>query len=484
MAAASGSSLKGLCEEALCSICLEYFKDPVTIECGHNFCRACLTQCWEGTEGEEASCPQCRAKVRRNLIPNRQLANLVEQLSHLEEEKAKESKRLCKEHQEPLKLFCQDDKTLICVICDRSKEHRDHQVVPVEEAAQEYQELITNRLEILKKERAEIVTYKEETVNESKHLLKQTKAEMEKMKAEFKKLRQFLEEQEKLLMVQMEEVEKEIARKRDEHLARLSKELSSLGGLIQEMEQKHQRPPGELLQDVGSILQRSDEKVTFQNTVVFLPEVKWKIWDFCDINPFLVAIMDQFKDALVHGLRLQKANVTLDPDTAHLQLIVSEDRKSVTCESKSQDLPDNPKRFAKAYIVLGHERFTAGRHFWEVVVGSEEEWLAGVTRESVERKDIVVWSPKGGILAIGKWKGEFKSTSHPTFTCLSPSDDLKRIRVSLNCAAGMVAFHNADTAAHLYTFSEASFVGETFLPFFNVCWKGQIVIPPESTQVT
>ncbi|XP_078242237.1 E3 ubiquitin-protein ligase TRIM7-like [Pogona vitticeps] len=255
-AAASGSSLRGLCEEATCSICLEYFKDPVTIECGHNFCKDCLTLCWEGSGGEEASCPQCRAKVRRNLIPNRQLRSLAEKVIHLEEEKAKETKGVCEEHQEPLKLFCQDNKTLICLVCDRSKEHRDHQVVPVEEAAQEYQELITNRLELLKKERAGIVTYKEETVNESKHLLKQTKAEMEKMKAEFKKLRQFLEEQEKLLMVQMEEVEKEIARKRDEHLARLSEELSSLGGLIQEMEQKHQRPPGELLQDVGSILQR------------------------------------------------------------------------------------------------------------------------------------------------------------------------------------------------------------------------------------
>ncbi|XP_078240157.1 E3 ubiquitin-protein ligase TRIM7-like [Pogona vitticeps] len=262
------------------------------------------------TQAAKAWCnglPQCRTKVQTNLIPNRQLDNLVEQLSCLEEEKAKESKRLCEEHQEPLKLFCQDDKTLICVICDKRKEHRDHQVVPLEEAAQQHKELITSHLELLKKDRAEIMTYKEERVNESKHLLTQTKAKMEKMKAEFRKLRQFLEEHEKLLMVQMEEVEKEIARKRDEHLARLSEELSSLGGLIQEMEQKCQQPPGELLQDVGRILQRSDEKVTFENPVVFLPELKWRIWDFCDINPLLAGVMNQFKDALVHGLQLQKA---------------------------------------------------------------------------------------------------------------------------------------------------------------------------------
>ncbi|KFV16674.1 Tripartite motif-containing protein 7, partial [Pterocles gutturalis] len=33
--------------EASCSICSEYFRDPVSIHCGHNFCRACITRCWE-----------------------------------------------------------------------------------------------------------------------------------------------------------------------------------------------------------------------------------------------------------------------------------------------------------------------------------------------------------------------------------------------------------------------------------------------------
>lgn len=37
---------KTLPEEAVCSICLDYFKDPVTIHCGHNFCRGCITQVW------------------------------------------------------------------------------------------------------------------------------------------------------------------------------------------------------------------------------------------------------------------------------------------------------------------------------------------------------------------------------------------------------------------------------------------------------
>ncbi|XP_074020849.1 E3 ubiquitin-protein ligase TRIM7-like [Numenius arquata] len=54
-----------------------------------------------------------------------------------------EGENLCEEHQEPLKLFCQDDKRLICMVCDRSKVHRDHSVVPVGEAVQEYKDIRT-----------------------------------------------------------------------------------------------------------------------------------------------------------------------------------------------------------------------------------------------------------------------------------------------------------------------------------------------------
>uniref|UniRef100_A0A8C3H9R1 Uncharacterized protein n=1 Tax=Chrysemys picta bellii TaxID=8478 RepID=A0A8C3H9R1_CHRPI len=75
---ASDNALESLREEATCPICLEYFKDPVIIDCGHNLCRACIAQCWEGSN-TDISCPQCRETVQQgNLRPNRQLANVVE----------------------------------------------------------------------------------------------------------------------------------------------------------------------------------------------------------------------------------------------------------------------------------------------------------------------------------------------------------------------------------------------------------------------
>ncbi|CAI5768162.1 E3 ubiquitin-protein ligase TRIM7-like [Podarcis lilfordi] len=475
--AASEGPVQDLCEEATCPICLEYFRDPVIIhECGHNFCRSCLIQCWEKSEGE-ASCPQCRETVEQSSITrNQQLANFVEiakKFSHLGGKKAAEGKRsVCEKHQEPLKLFCQEDESPICLVCNVSKEHKGHEVIPLEEASQEYKDQISNCLDNVRKEREKILKFKADAEKESQDLLKQTGAEREKMVAEFRRLHQFLEEQEKRILAQMAEVEKEIAAKREEHLARLSGELSSLDSLIREMEEKLQEPESELLQDIGSFMQRSQEKENLEDPpVAFPPALKWKIWDFCDINPFLEGVMKQFRDTVESGLELQKENVTLDPDTANPWLILPEDRKSVRRGKVYQDLPDNPERFDTHGFVLGCEGFTAGRHFWEVIVGREERWGVGVARKSVKRKGILSFGPIEGIWGFGKWDGGYVPLKAPV-----PREEPKRIRVALNCEGGRVSFYDADTAALLCTFLAASFSVETIQPLFLVSAKGHLAL--------
>ncbi|XP_060094082.1 E3 ubiquitin-protein ligase TRIM7-like [Heteronotia binoei] len=480
---AEAGPVQELCEELSCPICLLYFRDPVCItECGHNFCRGCLARSWEEW-GAHPSCPLCKQPAQpRNIKPNRQLANVVEiakKLSLQGERKMEAKERVCEKHQEHLKLFCKDDEAPICVVCDRSKEHRDHRVVPVEEAAQEYQEEFCHRLDILRKEREKILACTKDAEQESQDLLTVTRSEMEKTLAEFRKLHQFLEEQEQLLLDQMVTLEKEIARERDEHVARLSWELFSLESLIQEVEEKIQQPARDFLKDVRSTLQRYEEKENFEISVVFPPELKWRIWDYCDLNFLLEGVMKQFKDTLESGLQQQEANVTLDPDTAHRHLALSEDQKSVGRGTKYQDLPDNPERFEKHCMVLGCERFSLGRHCWEVTVGSEEGWALGVARTSVKRKGKFSASPEAGIWAVRTWKGGYKAFI-PSLSSLLPisSGELRRIRVCLNCDGRRVAFFDADTAAPLYTFSGLSFSGETLQPFFWVYEKGCLTVSP------
>ncbi|XP_078271771.1 uncharacterized protein LOC144602516 [Rhinoraja longicauda] len=55
---ASKHQIQSLTEDAICPICLDFFTDPATLECGHNFCRSCITQSWD-KEGRN-SCPVCR----------------------------------------------------------------------------------------------------------------------------------------------------------------------------------------------------------------------------------------------------------------------------------------------------------------------------------------------------------------------------------------------------------------------------------------
>ncbi|CAI5768623.1 finger RFP-like [Podarcis lilfordi] len=478
--AAAGGYIRNLCDEATCSICLDYFKDPVTIpECGHNFCRSCLVLFWGESEAE-ASCPQCRKTVqRRSLIRNRQLANVVEIAKNLSLQEGKEEGGkggVCEKHQEPLKLFCKEDEAPICLVCDRSKEHENHKVIPLEEAFQEYKGEICRRLGILRKEREEILAHQADLDKESKDLLKLTETERLEIVEKFRELRQFLEEQEEGLLTHVEEVEKEIAGRRDEQLARLSRKLSSLERIIQEMEEKGQQPASELLQDVRRTLQRYEKRESPENPLPFPPEVRNRILESCDLNHLVEDTMKQWKDAVlyrkqipedVQSLRsLQRANVTLDPDTAHPELILSKDGKSVRKGDKPQALPDNPERFSDWPFVLGREGFTAGRHFWEVTVGSGRWWAVGVARNSVRRKGSFSLSPEGGIWAVGKPGGEYLAYSSPAYSPLSLSEEPRRIRVTLDYEGGRVSFSDSDSGAELYTFSGVSFSGETLLPFF------------------
>ncbi|XP_077779445.1 zinc finger protein RFP-like isoform X2 [Podarcis muralis] len=436
--AAAGGHTQRLRDEATCSICLDYFKDPVTIpECGHNFCRSCLVLFWGESEAE-ASCPQCRERVqRRGLVSNRQLANVVEIAQNLSLQEGKEEGGkggVCEKHQEPLKLFCKVHEAPICLVCDKSKGHKEHEVIPLEEAFQEYKKLTeTERLRIVEK---------------------------------FRELRQFLEEQEKGLLNHVEEVEKEIAGRRDEQLARLSRKLSSLERIIQEMEEKRQQPATELLQDVRRTLQRYEKRESPEKPLPFPPELRNRILESCDLNHLVEDAMKQWKDAVLYREQIQKANVTLDPDTAHPYLILSKDRKSLRWGDKPQALPDNPERFGCSSCVLGCEGFTAGRHFWEVTVGNGRWWALGVARKSVKRKGRFSFSPEFGIWAVRKRGGESWACTSPDFSPLSLSEEPRRIWVTLDYKGGRVSFSDADSGAELYTFSGASFSGETLLPFF------------------
>ncbi|XP_055486254.1 E3 ubiquitin-protein ligase TRIM41-like [Leucoraja erinacea] len=139
MDTASERELENIINEAICSICLDFYREPVMVDCGHNFCKNCILDYWEKQSGN-ISCPKCREEFpQRNIRLNRFAANMVESVRKLSQ-KPKEpgGDPRCPLHDEKLKLFCETDKTAICVVCAVSQEHKDHKISPLKDVAEMY----------------------------------------------------------------------------------------------------------------------------------------------------------------------------------------------------------------------------------------------------------------------------------------------------------------------------------------------------------
>nr|ALP32479.1 TRIM7.2 [Nipponia nippon] len=288
--------LESLQKEASCSICLDYFSDPVSINCGHSFCRDCITRC-SGKSDRRFACPQCRGIAqKRKFRPNRELRNLAEIAKKLSSRAgyAAAAGSLCPKHQEPLKLFCQEDRTAICVVCDRSHAHRAHTVAPIEEAAQECKEQIQSKLKSLKGERERLQGLKLTGVKRSQKHLQQTRAERWKIKLVFKQLHQFQDEQERLLLMWLEDVEKQIVQTQTENDRKISVEISHLGNLIQELEGMSPQPENKSLQDARSALTRCEAR-TFQQLTEKFPRVDERLKDLSQKNIVLKEALRKFK---------------------------------------------------------------------------------------------------------------------------------------------------------------------------------------------
>lgn len=478
--------------EATCSICLELFREPVSVECGHSFCRACIARCWERPSAGPTTvsrtlpyslpcslpCPQCREPARPGqLRPNRQLAAVATLLRRFSLAAAAPGERGpleavsagCAQHGEPLKLYCQDDGRAICVVCDRAREHRAHAVLPLDEAVQEAKELLESRLKVLKKDLEDYEAFRSTEEKESKELLKQMAAEREKVGAEFQALRAFLVEQEGRLLGRLEELSREVTQKQNENLAQLGEEIAQLSKLSSQIQETTCKPDLDFLQEFKNTLSKCSNVPAPKPTTVS-SEMKNKVWNVSLKTFVLKGLLKKFKEDLRGELeKEEKVELTLDPDTANPRLILSLDLKSVRLGQRAQDLPSHPRRFDTNTRVLASCGFSSGRHHWEVEVGSKDGWAFGVARESVRRKGLTPFTPEEGVWALQLNCGQYWAVTSPERTPLS-CGHLSRVRVALDLEVGAVSFYAAEDMRHIYTF-RVNFQERVF-PLFSVCSTG------------
>ncbi|NWR40176.1 TRI27 protein, partial [Tachuris rubrigastra] len=467
-------SLPGTAEllraEVSCPICLGLFLDPVSIPCGHTFCRGCITRCREGPGGSGGGslpCPRCRSLTpERNLRPNRELGNVAEIVRGLRPAGPAPG-TLCQRHREPLRLFCRDHRAPLCLVCGRSREHRLHVLLPAEEAAQEFK--VRTR-----PAPGKALPGGGNVPIPLPALPDKASSEGQRMAREFAELRRFLREQERLLLAQLGDLDREIRRAQDRALAKVSEELSHLDTLIWEMEGKFQLPPSQFLQvskrgGLGLYLFFfwpfcSCESMKFNPPAEISPELERRLEDFAQRNVLVRGILRRCQAAPNVSPRPRPAaEVTLDPSTAHPNLHVSEDGKQARGHLVPRDVPDGPQRFDFEPCVLARGGFTSGRHFWDVEVGRGGVWALGVVRESAPRKGPLSLSPRHGVWALGSFH-----------SLTSPRADLRRtplprrLRVALDYEGGRVGFFGPEDAAPILEHTRAAFRGEKVLPWFRL----------------
>ncbi|KAM6049045.1 E3 ubiquitin-protein ligase TRIM39-like [Chlamydotis macqueenii] len=449
---ALAGALERLQEEAICPICLEYMSEPVSVDCGHNFCRGCIAKhCQDKGLWADGpfSCPQCRASCHRSgFRPNRQLANIVESIRQLGLRGGPATEMgpgtlLCAQHDERLKLFCEEEEEAICVVCRESLHHRSHTVYPIEEAAQVYKVKLQKSLEHLSKEMEDLKKHESAERIKTQECKDAVKKKRERIVSEFGKLHRLLADEEKLLLQKLEEEEKQILLMINENLARLVEQKSLLEELILEINEKVQQPADGLLKDMKSVLRRC-EGLKFQSPEAASVTLKedYSIPERC------LGMREMLKKF--------KVDVTLDPESAHPELTLSEDRKSVRRGGKKLFLClfDNPKRFNTVPVVLGSQVFYSDRCYWEVQVGDKPEWGLGLCRESASRKGNVLFSPNNGYWVLRLQNGgKYEALTSPVST-LSLSVRPRRIGIFLDYEAGEISFYNVSDRSHIYTFTD------------------------------
>ncbi|XP_061475234.1 zinc finger protein RFP-like [Rhineura floridana] len=509
--AAAPDPVQALREEITCSICLNDFTDPVMIVgCGHNFCRACITKSWNDSL-KNVSCPQCRKTFSEaKLQLNRNVLEKTQLWSQIPKEPIS-SDNLCNFHKQPLDLFCRKDWAPICAMC--KKHHRDHTVIPIEEAVKEQKGQIQSRLETLKKKRDFAEKTKEAAETATKHLLERTGRERQGLVAEVEKICQVLKDQVHFLFPRLGELENGILKKKEENDSKYSREITRLNGLISAVEEMYNQPWAEFLKGTTllnswiSEIEETCNQLRTEYTKEFSSTTDWygeeqfeqntlgdlenRCEKITETNIAVKNILQKCKDKMVTELwnardddlePYEKEMVVLDRDTAHTLLILSEDQDSAWVDIEEwEEMPYHPKRFDKYHCVLGSQGYTSGRFFWEVDVEEGKQWAVGVARESVERKNRVCFGPENGIWGlgldrVGLDRGYLAFTPHKN-TPLNLSEPLKRIQVYLDYTAGEVSFFNAATKTCIFTFPPATFGGEEIYPWFFIL-EGRIKICP------
>lgn len=157
-------------------------------------------------------------------------------------------------------------------------------------------------------------------------------------------------------------------------------------------------------------------------------------------------------------------NLTLDPDTAHPNLLISDfDTKVEEGRVRNQE-PDLPARFTRFCGVLAIAQYASGQHYWEVDVRDKGVWYLGVTTECSNRKGFVSLTPSAGYWSLCL-QDRLYANGEDGRIPVADYWNSPRVGVYLDYDNGRLSFYDAVTMKRLYMFDTC--FEEPVYPFFS-----------------
>ncbi|XP_060730836.1 zinc-binding protein A33-like [Tachysurus vachellii] len=506
----SGSLLSK--EQLLCLICLDVFTDPVTTPCGHNFCNRCLTQCWDNSQ--HCHCPLCKEKFtkRPKLKINTTLREVADHFkkkrdsdkhevlcdacsgeklealkscldccatfckTHLEPHnhvsKFKKHKLItpvenledyiCQKHERALELFCRDDQTCVCQFCTEG-DHKNHSTVPIEEESRVRKTQLWKTHTVVQQK----IQDRLKKIKDIKNSVEQSKRSTEKEKADsvevFTALIRSIERSQAELLEVMEEKQKAAETQAEGLIKELEQEISVLKRRDTELVQlSHTEEHLHLLQIYSTMCSPPHTKNWTEisiNTDVSGDTVRTAL------SQLQQTLNEKLNRTLDDKLK-ETVDVTLDPDTAQPNLILSADGKQVTHGDTRQNLPDTPQRFNQCSCVLGKQGFSSGRFYYEVQVRGKTAWDLGVATQSINRKGNIILTPQNGLWTVWLRNENQYNACDDTLVPLTLREKLEVVGVFVDYEQGLVSFYDVKSRSHIYSFTGQVFT-EKLYPYFS-----------------
>ncbi|CAM4711758.1 unnamed protein product [Leuciscus chuanchicus] len=449
-------------------------EESLLLPCGHRLCQACLQLCQQELGQDQAGCTECYGRELLDTV----LKGLIDSLfegqpcragNAMEGTETAEDGDLCRHHRDRLTQYCVEDEELICDQC-QDEEHEDHKCSSIEEATQECKRELRAALRPLQEKLETLNTAKQTCQETSEHIRSQAQNTVRLIKENFEKLHQFLQDEEISMLRALSEEEEQKSQKMKDKMDRLTDEIMTLREAISSSEEAMSADDVAFLKNYKKTSERMD------CTVQDPGEVSGTLIDVAKhIGSLTFRVWEKMQNEVTY------TPVILDPNTADVCVILSDDLTTIRYSEEDQQVPDNPERFCFYECVLGSEGFSSGRHSWDVEVGDSSEWALGVVKESVQRKEWFPPSPDRGMWIICLYGGEYHART-ATNTPLMLKKKPQKIRVQLDWEGGRVMFSDASDNSLLYKYKH-KFTEKMFPYFSNTCKRRPLHILAEKVSV-